>query len=176
MLFWWICGGESVLPVLLLRHLGSSPLWTLNCSTWDLVSRPGSQPRAPALGECSLSPWITRELGFWWEVRRQRLRLHSDFVRSAHQHLGNSLRIAPHIFRVRWTGEQPTSLCENSATQGDLSLTHPQCLGYRGGSFGLAAMHSRNSAQKVWEEVFSKAKVPGHLPQSKEMSLFLCVF
>ena len=24
MLFWWICGGESVLPVLLLRHLGSS--------------------------------------------------------------------------------------------------------------------------------------------------------
>ena len=26
MLFWWICGGESVLPVLLLRHLGSSPL------------------------------------------------------------------------------------------------------------------------------------------------------
>ena len=26
MLFWWICGGESVLPVLLLRHLGSSPV------------------------------------------------------------------------------------------------------------------------------------------------------
>ena len=26
MLFWWICGGESVLPILLLRHLGSSPL------------------------------------------------------------------------------------------------------------------------------------------------------
>ena len=25
MLFWWICGGESVLPVLLLLHLGSSP-------------------------------------------------------------------------------------------------------------------------------------------------------
>ena len=25
MLFWWICGGESVLPVLLLCHLGSSP-------------------------------------------------------------------------------------------------------------------------------------------------------
>ena len=25
MLFWWIWGGESVLPVLLLRHLGSSP-------------------------------------------------------------------------------------------------------------------------------------------------------
>ena len=24
MLFWWICGGESVLPVLLLCHLGSS--------------------------------------------------------------------------------------------------------------------------------------------------------
>ena len=27
MLFWWICGGESVLPVLLLRHLGSSRLF-----------------------------------------------------------------------------------------------------------------------------------------------------
>ena len=25
MFFWWICGGESVLPVLLLRHLSSSP-------------------------------------------------------------------------------------------------------------------------------------------------------
>ena len=25
MLFWWICGGESLLPILLLRHLGSSP-------------------------------------------------------------------------------------------------------------------------------------------------------
>ena len=31
------------------------------------------------------------------------------------------------------TGEQLTSLCENSATQGDLSLTHPQRLGYWGG-------------------------------------------
>ena len=29
MLFWWICGGESVLPVLLLRHLGSSSLYLL---------------------------------------------------------------------------------------------------------------------------------------------------
>ena len=26
MLFWWICGGESVLHILLLRHLGSSPM------------------------------------------------------------------------------------------------------------------------------------------------------
>ena len=25
MLFWWICGGESVFPVLLLRHLGAFP-------------------------------------------------------------------------------------------------------------------------------------------------------
>ena len=33
MLFWWICGGESVLPVLLLRHLGSSsPLPFLKAS------------------------------------------------------------------------------------------------------------------------------------------------
>jgi len=31
MLFWWICGGESVLPVLLLRHLGSSPMSSSNC-------------------------------------------------------------------------------------------------------------------------------------------------
>ena len=30
MLFWWICGGESVLPVLLLRHLGSSSKKGLN--------------------------------------------------------------------------------------------------------------------------------------------------
>ena len=35
MLFWWICGGESVLPVLLLRHLGSSPL-TRHFSTKEI--------------------------------------------------------------------------------------------------------------------------------------------
>ena len=29
MFFWWICGGESGLPVLFLRHLSSSP-WMLN--------------------------------------------------------------------------------------------------------------------------------------------------
>ena len=35
MLFWWICGGESVLPVLLLRHLGSSLLSLL----FNMLSR-----------------------------------------------------------------------------------------------------------------------------------------
>ena len=38
MLFWWICGGESVLPVLLLRHLGSSPRYHLNLLS--LISNP----------------------------------------------------------------------------------------------------------------------------------------
>ena len=54
----------------------SCGLWTLNCSAWDLVSWPGSEPRAPALGVHSLDPWTARELGFWWEVRGQSLRLH----------------------------------------------------------------------------------------------------
>ena len=27
MFFWWICGGESVLPVLFLRHLSRIPCW-----------------------------------------------------------------------------------------------------------------------------------------------------
>ena len=31
MFFWWICGGESVLPVLFLRHLSSSPYWAHLC-------------------------------------------------------------------------------------------------------------------------------------------------
>ena len=35
MLFWWICGGESVLPVLLLRHLGSSPCSFLTVASWS---------------------------------------------------------------------------------------------------------------------------------------------
>ena len=38
MLFWWICGGESVLPILLLRHLGSSPFKLENF--WDLLCVP----------------------------------------------------------------------------------------------------------------------------------------
>ena len=36
MLFWWICGGENVLPVLLLRHLGSSSALT---SLWVLCKQ-----------------------------------------------------------------------------------------------------------------------------------------
>ena len=50
MLFWWICGGESVLPVLLLRHLGSSPpcltLWnSMDCSPPGLTVHGISQAR-----------------------------------------------------------------------------------------------------------------------------------
>ena len=38
MLFWWICGGESVLPILLLRHLGSSPwIFFLWVRVWLLI-------------------------------------------------------------------------------------------------------------------------------------------
>ena len=33
----------------------------LSCSMWDLVPRPGMEPRPPALGEQRVSPWITRE-------------------------------------------------------------------------------------------------------------------
>ena len=36
MLFWWICGGESVFPVLLLRHLGAFP------SIWNFLASPYS--------------------------------------------------------------------------------------------------------------------------------------
>ena len=46
MLFWWICGGESVLPVLLLRHLGSSlPSWAiLNPKRWCCESATLNMP------------------------------------------------------------------------------------------------------------------------------------
>ena len=33
-----------------------------SCSMWDLVPWPGIQPRPPALGEWSFSPWTTREV------------------------------------------------------------------------------------------------------------------
>ena len=38
MLFWWICGGESVLPVLLLCHLGSSRLYFIFVGLFWLCS------------------------------------------------------------------------------------------------------------------------------------------
>ena len=34
----------------------------LSCGIWDLVSRPGIEPRPPALGTWSLSHWATREV------------------------------------------------------------------------------------------------------------------
>ena len=35
-----------------------------SCSIWDLVPRPGMEPRPPALGVQSLSKWTTREVPF----------------------------------------------------------------------------------------------------------------
>ena len=35
---------------------------TLNCVVWDIVHRPGMEPRPPALGAQSLSHWTTREV------------------------------------------------------------------------------------------------------------------
>ena len=34
----------------------------LSCGMWDLVPRPGIEPRAPALGVRRFSHWITREV------------------------------------------------------------------------------------------------------------------
>ena len=34
----------------------------LSCSIWDLVLWPGLEPRTPALGALSLSPWTTMEI------------------------------------------------------------------------------------------------------------------
>ena len=40
----------------------SCSMQTLSCGVWDLVPWPGIEPRAPALGAQSLSPWPTREV------------------------------------------------------------------------------------------------------------------
>ena len=37
-------------------------MWTLSCSTWDLIPWPGFEPRPPSLGVQSLSHWTTREV------------------------------------------------------------------------------------------------------------------
>ena len=57
-------------------------IWTLSCSMWDLVPRPGIEPRPSVLGAQSLSLWTTRkappfqdrktELRFWlWNCGNQ---------------------------------------------------------------------------------------------------------
>ena len=40
----------------------SCGMQTLNCGMWDLVPRPGIEPRSPALGAWSLGHWTTREV------------------------------------------------------------------------------------------------------------------
>ena len=40
MFFWWICGGESDLPILFLRHLRTAPTLCL----WALLGHPSSKP------------------------------------------------------------------------------------------------------------------------------------
>ena len=82
MLFWWICGGESVLPVLLLRHLGSSPpdwcFWTvalentlespLDCKkiqavhpkggqSWVFIERTDAKAETPILWPPDVKSW-----------------------------------------------------------------------------------------------------------------------
>ena len=56
MFFWWICGGESVLPILLLRHLLSSPatsflkgivILDIGEDLWDLTSKLKATKRKP---------------------------------------------------------------------------------------------------------------------------------
>ena len=37
----------------------------LSCRMWDLVPWPGIEPKPPALGAWSLSPWTTREVPLW---------------------------------------------------------------------------------------------------------------
>ena len=50
MLFWWICGGESVLPVLLLRHLGSSQAVHLKGDqSWVFIGRSDVEAETPIL-------------------------------------------------------------------------------------------------------------------------------
>ena len=37
----------------------------LTCGIWDLVPRPGFEPKPPSLGACSPSHWTTREVPPW---------------------------------------------------------------------------------------------------------------
>ena len=50
MLFWWICGGESVLLVLLLRHLSSSP--------WVFFGRNDAKAETPVLWPPHVKSWL----------------------------------------------------------------------------------------------------------------------
>ena len=56
---------EVLRGVFQFRHSGSPILGAcriFSCGMWDLVSRPGIEPRHPALGAQSLSHWTTREV------------------------------------------------------------------------------------------------------------------
>ena len=72
-MFIWLC---QLLAVA--RGIFSFGLWTLSCSLWDLLPRPGIKPRLLAWGAQSLSHWTTGAMGpqflhplplFWWSAR-----------------------------------------------------------------------------------------------------------
>ena len=74
----------------------------LSCSIWDLVPWPGIEPRTPALGALSLSPWTTMEIlepiGFFCLVQQESRSL---FKRDQHSNYWTNhyLRSIDHYWR-----------------------------------------------------------------------------
>ena len=72
---------------LIWADLVSCGTWTLSCSTWDLVPRPGIKPQPPALGAWNLSHWTTREyLSYFLKMKKfftEKLRGHYRYPLSS---------------------------------------------------------------------------------------------
>ena len=103
MFFWWICGRESVLPVLFLRHLSSAPWSSLAFSMiqqmlaiWSLVPLPLLKP--------GWTPGISRFMYCW--------SLNQD------NHNGVIIHLEPDILEcvVKWALE---SITTNKASGGN---------------------------------------------------------
>ena len=63
------CGTQDLLVAAC--GLISCSMQTLSCSMRDLVPRPGIEPRPPALEVRSLTHWTTREVPFFFFLKKK---------------------------------------------------------------------------------------------------------
>jgi len=117
MFFWWICGGESVLPVLLLRHLSSSRLDSI------FKSRDITLPTKVRLVKAMFFLWscVDVRVGLWRRLSAKELMLLNCGVEKTLESPLDCKEIQP----VHSEGDQPWDFFGRNAAKAETSVLWP---------------------------------------------------